>query len=226
MSLLAIIPARGKSKRLKKKNIKVLMNKPLIAWTIRAAKASKKIDKVVVSTEDNSIAKISKKYGAEIPFMRPMRLSKDNVSGVEPAIHAIKKLKGYDWLLLLQPTSPLRKTKDIDGIIEFCKKKKAHSAVSLSKIQKKNEWKYILNKDKTILPYKKCSKTKRLNKKDIYSLNGALYLIKIQWLLKKKNFIDQNTLGYVMPNSRSIDIDTIEDWNKLKNYLKKKKDIL
>ena len=131
MSLLALIPARGGSKGILRKNIKTLFDKPLINWTINAAKQAKCIDRIIVSTDDLEIAEIAKKCGADVPFLRPSELAKDETPGIEPALHAIEKVPGFDWLILLQPTSPLRTASDIDGIFNFCQKNLASSAVSV-----------------------------------------------------------------------------------------------
>ena len=107
MSILALIPARGGSKGVPRKNIRELCGKPLIAWSIEAAQKSKYIDRLVVSTEDEEIAEIARYYGAEVPFMRPPELSRDETSGMAPVLHALEQLPGYENILLLQPTSPL-----------------------------------------------------------------------------------------------------------------------
>lgn len=116
--ILAIIPARGGSKGLPRKNIRELAGKPLIAWTIEAGRKSKYIDRLIVSSEDFEIIEVAKKYGAEIPFVRPKHLAEDESLGLDPVFHALRELPGYDIVVLLQPTSPLRLTEDIDACIE------------------------------------------------------------------------------------------------------------
>ena len=101
MSLLALIPARGGSKGILRKNIKTLFDKPLINWTINAAKQAKCIDRIIVSTDDLEIAEIAKKCGADVPFLRPSELATDETPGIEPALHAIEKVPGFDWLILI-----------------------------------------------------------------------------------------------------------------------------
>ena len=115
--VIAIIPARGGSKGVTRKNIKCLGGKPLIAWTIQAATKSKIIDRVIVSTEDNEIADIAIEWGAEVPFMRPSELAQNDSPGMDPVFHALKLLPNYEWVFLLQPTSPLRSSKIIDSSI-------------------------------------------------------------------------------------------------------------
>ena len=152
-NVLALVPARIGSKRIPHKNIKNLCGKPLIAWTIDAAKKSKYVDKIIVSTDDKEIARISKNYGAEIPFIRPYRISKDDSKSIDVVIHALSNLQKFDWLLFLQPTSPLRRKIDIDNIFKFCFKHQASSAVSVYKLnshdlKKSNNPKLIYNIDK------------------------------------------------------------------------------
>ena len=117
--LLAVIPARGGSERIPKKNILNLSGKPLISWTIEAALASKYIDDVVVSTDDNEIFTIAKKYGAKVPFIRPDKFSSNHASSISVVLHVIDFLQkvneSYDYIILLQPTSPLRTVKNIDN---------------------------------------------------------------------------------------------------------------
>ena len=128
--VLAIIPARGGSKGVPRKNIRNLAGKPLIAWTIKEGKKSKYIDRLILSSEDSEIIEIAKAYGCDVPFVRPEELAKDNTSGVEPVLHAVSKLEGYDIVVLLQPTSPLRTVTDIDKCIEKCIFEKAYLCLS------------------------------------------------------------------------------------------------
>jgi N-acylneuraminate cytidylyltransferase len=129
MKLLALIPARGGSKGVPRKNIKLLNGKPLVAWTIDAAKQATCINKIVVTTEDKEIAAIAQQLGAEVPFMRPAELAADDTPGIAPVLHAIELLPEFDWVLLLQPTSPLRSVIDIEGIVNLCLERAAPAAV-------------------------------------------------------------------------------------------------
>lgn len=222
MSVLALIPARGGSKEIARKNIKLLSGKPLINWTIETAKKAKCIDRLIVSTDDIEISEIAKKSGAEVPFMRPDQISKDETPGIEPALHAIKQIPDFEWLLLLQPTSPLRNVGDIDGIFNFCKENNSPSAVSVCEVNKHPYLMYHRNKSFNLKPFIK-NRPKFSGRQDfnpLYITNGALYLAKVEWLLKKKNFIGSETLGFKMPIHRSIDLDTLNDWNIAEQILK------
>ena len=208
--LLALIPARGGSKGIKNKNIKDLAGKPLIAYTIEQAIACKKIDKVIVSTDNEEIAKISKMYGAEVPFMRSPRLAEDTTPTIDVVIDVIRKIKGVTSILVLQPTSPLRSREDIDGIIEYQKKKKVESIVSITRQDKHPNWMYYIEEDMRLMPVMKNiqnTSTRRQDLQPTYILNGAMYLCTRKWIEKYGCLIGEKTEGYIMSKSNSIDID-------------------
>jgi CMP-N-acetylneuraminic acid synthetase len=212
MKVLGLIPARAGSKRIPKKNIKFLCGKPLIAWTIETALKSTKLSNVIVSTDDEEIADIAKSYGANVPFMRPSHLSEDLTPGIAPALHALEHLPNYDVILLLQPTSPLRKNEDIDGIIKLFLEKKASSAVSVCEASNHPNWTYFIKDQKLINCYEKSTISRRQELPIAYTLNGALYLASRSFILDKKSFIGESTMSYLMPQNRSIDIDDMHDW--------------
>ncbi len=218
-SILAIATARLESKRLKNKNIiKIKKNRCLLDWTFEATQNSDLIDRVVLSTESKKIASIGRRIGFETPFLRPKKFSLDHVDSEAPLIHTLKKLKvKYDYILLLQPTSPLRTGKDIDNSIKKIINSKYQSLLSISKNKKKNKYVINLNKDRTIK-----FKDEKNNDGYFYYLNGAIFIAQRSFLLKKKDFISKKTGYYLMPHSRSIDIDTKDDLKKLKKILKKK----
>ena len=209
--ILGIIPARGGSKGIPRKNIQPLRKKPLIAWTIQEAKKSKYLDRVVLSSEDDQIMKIAQSLGCEVPFKRPRALSSDRASGVSPVLHAVKTLPGYDYVVLLQPTSPLRSYRDIDAAIELCVSKKAPACVSLSE-GKSPAWHYSVTKETRLKPLLKTAGEKRRQDLPVfYCLNGAIFMAEVPWLKKHKTFLSPKTVGYVMPRKRSLDIDTVWD---------------
>jgi len=223
MSLLALIPARGGSKGILKKNIKLLFGKPLIAWTIDAAKKAKCIDRIVVSTDDPEIAKVAKERGADVPFVRPAEYATDEAPSINLALHAIEQIQGFDWIMLLQPTSPLRNTSDIDNIFKFCQDHKSSSAVSVNEVSKHPYRMYQRDSFFNLKPFisNHPHVIRRQNLPSAYSLNGALYLARVDWLLKYKSFVRPDTLGYTMPIERSVDIDTEQDWNWAEYLMKK-----
>lgn len=216
MKVLTIVPARGGSKRLPGKNIVDLGGKPLIAWTIQAAMKSSFVDHVLVSTDDNDIATISKYWGAEVPFLRPDHLASDDSPTIDVVMQILNSTEGYDWILLLQPSSPLRQSQDIDGIIEFAIESGCNSAVSICAIGKRTEWIFGKTSTDTIVPLSNSTIPASLDQNELFALNGALFLAKIDWLYKYKSFVTDETLGFVMPTERSVDIDTKLDleWAK------------
>lgn len=206
--VLAIISARGGSKGIPRKNIRKLAGKPLIAWTIEEAKKSNYINRMILSSEDDEIITLAQKYGCEVPFIRPNELAKDDTPGIMPVLHAIEMLPGFDYIMLLQPTSPLRTVNDIDGSLEMCIEADANSCVSVTEATKSPLWMYYLNNESTLKPVIaiiKCICKQELPK--VYALNGAIYIAKNDWLIQNKAFIDKDTIAYIMPKERSIDID-------------------
>ena len=213
MNLLAVITARGGSKGVPRKNIRELCGKPLIAWTIEAAQKSNYIDRLIVSTEDEEIADISRSYGADVPFIRPAELAMDDTPGIEPVLHALDLLPEFDQILLLQPTSPLRTAEDIDGIVQMCREQQAPAAVSICESSKHPNWMFTCGVDERLSPF--TNDPIALNRQElpkIYSVNGSLYYARTKWIEQSRGFYTPETLGYIMPNERSVDIDSPLDW--------------
>lgn len=213
MTLLALIPARGGSKGIPRKNIRSFYGKPLLQWSIEAARASRCVDQVVVSTEDPEIADIAVACGAEVPFLRPAHLATDEASGIDVVLHALDELPLVNDVLLLQPTSPLRLSSDIEEIFSVRQQASSESAVSLTTCDKHPAWMYRLSEDgclDSILQMDGTYRRQELPK--AYVLNGALYLATRDFLIREQAFITSDTLGYVMPADRSVDIDSPMDW--------------
>ena len=210
-TFLAIIPARGGSKRLPRKNILELAGKPLIAWTIEAAQKSKHIDRVVVTTDDREIEEISVNWGANV-IQRPANLATDTASSVDVVIHAIDHVNTiYDYVILLQPTSPLRNAHHIDEAVEMIFKKCADAIISVCEAEHSPLWCNTLPEDENMSKFiREDIKGKR--SQDLpkyYRLNGAVYIADILRLYTEKTFnLTNNTFAYVMPQENSVDIDT------------------
>lgn len=207
--VLGLVPARGGSKGFPRKNVFSFAGKPLIVWTIEAAKASKYIDTVAVSTEDTEIANIAIESSAEVPFTRPMELASDDTPGVAVAMHAVENLNGFDYLVYLQPTSPLRTTADIDKAIELCVERSAPVCVSVKEVEKSPYWMYKMDGEGCMHPVVPVEgiEGERQQLPKIYVLNGAIYVARIDWLKNSKTFLSPQTIAYTMPRERSIDID-------------------
>ena len=209
IKIIAIIPARGGSTSIKNKNIKIFDKKPLIAWTIKAALQSKLIDDVYVTSENENILKISKKYLANI-IKRPKKLSNSIIMPDEAIRHAYLKInKDYDYIITLQPTSPLRNTKDIDGAIKKIIKTKADSLISVFKTHAfiwKKSHNYYLPTNYNF------NKRPRSQESESFQESGAIYITKPKILIKKNNRLGGKITAYCLNFWRSIDIDHIEDF--------------
>lgn len=215
--ILGVIPARGGSKGIPRKNIQKVAGKPLIVWSIEEANKSKYLDRVILSSEDEEIIQVAKAWGCEVPFVRPKDLAQDATPGVEPILHALRELPGYDYVVMLQPTSPLRSVEDIDGCIEKCLTAGAMACVSVTEPAKHPFWMYRLDKDGFMHPFVETEKQyfRRQDLPEVYALNGAVYVAERRWLFKTMNFLTTDTLAYKMPQERSMDVDTNFDLNIL-----------
>ncbi len=210
-SVLALITARGGSKGLPGKNIRDLGGKPLIAWTIETARRSRYVDRLILSSEDEKIIEKAKKLGCEVPFVRPSHLSKDGSTTIDVIKHALSTLpERYDYLVLLQPTSPLRLPEDIDNCLELCHDQKAPAAVSVTEVDQNPGWMYKVGKDHrmtAVIPDEP-RVSRRQELPQIYILNGAVFIARVDWISKEADFLSPETVAYLMPMNRSVDIDT------------------
>jgi N-acylneuraminate cytidylyltransferase/CMP-N,N'-diacetyllegionaminic acid synthase len=221
VEILGIIPARGGSKGIKKKNIIPLEGKPLIAWTIEAALNADSISRLIVTTEDDEIAETARKFGAEIPFKRPDELAGDNVGGLDPIVHALEWLKEHenyspDYFMLLQPTSPLRTSEDIEKAVAITLESNANNLISISEIREhpcnammvdeQGMMKNFLGVDLNDLIKKY---PRRQDLPPAYIENGAVYLSRTETFLKNRSFYDPAPHAMVMSKENSVDIDNM-----------------
>ena len=214
--MIAIIPARVGSKGLPGKNIKLLNGKPLIAYTIEAAIASSHITKVIVSTDDKEIYATALKYGAQDTFLRPSELAQDTSLAIDSYLYTLERLEkefNYDItnFIVLQPTSPLRTSTDIDNAIELFYKNKADSVISYCKEQHPISWHKYIEGDGKLTNIFPDSLNNRQDNVASYYPNGAIYVFKYQ-LIKQKKYYSDNTFSFLMPRNRSVDIDDLEDF--------------
>ena len=210
--VLAVIPARGGSKRLPRKNILDFNGKPLLSWTIQAGLQSNYIDRVILSTEDNEIATIARDEGADVPFMRPEELAGDTVTTVDVILHLMNSLSGenYEYILLLQPTSPLRTAEHIDQAVQLLIEKNADAVIGVTEVDHPVEWTNTLPDDLSFSGFIS-SEVLNLRSQDLpsrYRINGALYLVDAEKLAKEKTFfLHDNSYALIMDKKASIDID-------------------
>jgi CMP-N,N'-diacetyllegionaminic acid synthase len=210
--VVCVIPARGGSKGVLRKNIKMFCGKPLIAHTIEQAKQSNYIDRVLVSTEDEEIAQISLEYGAEVPFIRPRELAQDCVATVDVLLHAISWLEDkqyrFDILVLLHTTTPLRDAEDIDNSVALLVEEKADNIFSVTEAHRNPYFNMVeINREGYAALAKQGTFTTRQAAPLIYDMNSSIYVWWKELLKEKKKIFLDKTKIYVMPKERSIDID-------------------
>lgn len=227
--ILALIPARGGSKGLPGKNIKILAGRPLLSWTVEAAKQCQWLDKIVVSTEDERIAAIARDAGADVPFLRPAELASDTAKGIDVIFHAIDwfEAKGdrYDLLLLLQPTSPLRTAQDIEKAVKLLFEREAGAVISVCESEHPPYWSNVLPADQSMKDFIDHSAIKNRQELPVfYRLNGAIYLSNIDYLKENQGFWGERTFAYIMPRERSVDIDSLLDFKLAEILLQEQKD--
>ncbi|HKY80080.1 MAG TPA: acylneuraminate cytidylyltransferase family protein [Sphingobium sp.] len=210
LRVLAIVPARGGSKGVPRKNLRLVGGKPLVCWTIEAAQASSYLDRVVVSSDDDEICAAAAGYGAGIGLKRPAELAQDDSTSLSVVLHAVREIPGYDIGVVLQPTSPLRTVADIDGCLEMMMARGSDSCVSVREAEENPYWMYRLASDFRLAPVldRGLVPTRRQDLPPVYMPNGAVYAFRIDALERHGNFIGEHTVGYVMPSGRSLDIDT------------------
>lgn len=214
--MIAIIPARGGSKGLPGKNIRELHGKPLIAYAIDCARKARHIDRVIVSTDDSEIADVARQYGAEIPFLRPDYLASDTAQAVDNYIYTVDRLSREETLpidefAVLLPTTPLRLSEDVDNAIELFRERQADSVISYTPEAHPIRWHKYLDADKAFVNIFDDTIANRQDLKTSYYPNGAIYVFRTS-VIKERKYYTKKSYAYVMPRSRSIDIDTLEDF--------------
>ena len=216
--IVAIIPARGGSKGIPDKNIREFAGRPLIAHTIASAKESERITRIIVSTDSEKIAGIAKEYGAEVPFLRPPELAQDKSPVADAVLHILSELKQRelyepDCIVLLQPTSPLRNSGDIDGVINLLEKSGADSVVTVTETEplvytRSPEGELRLISDESFL-----SSTNRQELNRTYKLDGSMvYAVTARSFRETQSFLGGKLFGYVIPRWRAVDLDEPQDF--------------
>jgi N-acylneuraminate cytidylyltransferase len=218
---LAVITARGGSKGLPRKNVLLAGGKPLVAWTVEAAISAECVSRVVLSSDDEEIMGAAMAAGCDVPFSRPSNLASDTASSIDVLLHALDQLPGFEYVVLLQPTSPLRTAEDVDAAFELMLDRGAPSCVSVCEADQSPYWMYKVeagDKLQRILSEVDVA-TRRQDLPPIYVLNGAIYIAQIDWLRANKSFIGGETVAFLMPKERSLDIDTAQDFEIFKSKI-------
>ena len=228
MKVLAIIPARGGSKGLPGKNIRPLLGKPLIGWTIEQAKASKYITEIFVSTDSREIADVAETFGVAVPELRPAELASDTAPSSGFVVYTIEKLrkegKEFDYIILLEPTSPLRETEDIDRSIEMlAAKPDAESIVGVCKTECAHPA-FLTKIDQGLLqPYQgDMAVLRRQELDELYFFEGTVYVSRVDAFLRRQAFYHDKTMPYVVPKWKAFEIDDLGDWFIIESILKNK----
>jgi CMP-N,N'-diacetyllegionaminic acid synthase len=224
--ILGVIAARGGSKRIPGKNLEKIGGVTLLEWSVNAARASSSIDKLIVSTDCDAIMAEAERLSVEAPFVRPPDLSSDSATSFGVVEHAVLSEPGFDWVLLLQPTSPFRTSYDIDNIVNMMVERQGRSAVSATKFHHDPKTMFVVDVSPETQSQTNIMVGEKIARKfqsDFFILNGALFLIEIKYLLKIKRFFDGASLIYEMPRERSVDIDTKEDLASARLYYFKEK---
>lgn len=230
MKVLGIIPARGGSKGVPRKNIRLLHGKPLLAYTVEAAKNAGRLTRIILSTEDEEIAEVGLKYGVDVPFMRPNELAQDTTPTLPVIWHAVETLEAageiYDAICLLQPTNPLRRAEDIDNCIELFEQTGADSVVSIMPVphEYNPKWVYWKNADgKMILTTGETEPIpRRQDLPPAFHREGSVYVTRKTVLFGAGNLYGVNVQGYEIEPEYSANVDTLEDWNEVEQRLQKR----
>ncbi|MEL6714570.1 MAG: acylneuraminate cytidylyltransferase family protein [Planctomycetota bacterium] len=216
--VLALVPARGGSRGLPRKNVLPLGGRPLIAWTVEAALGCPLIDRVVLSTDDEEIAAAGRAAGCDVPFERPAPLATDTAATIDVALHALDALEAggdaYDVLVLLQPTSPLRTSDDLTGALETLRSSGAPSVVSVVRSPVRPHWMFRHAPSEPLDPVVSEDErpARRQDQEGEYVvLNGAVYVTDVDELRRERRFVTTRTVGFPMPPERSVDVDTAAD---------------
>ncbi|MEZ9449312.1 acylneuraminate cytidylyltransferase family protein [Vibrio splendidus] len=222
--VLAIIPARGGSKRLPRKNVLPLAGKPLIGWSIDAAKNSKYIDQIFVSTDDKEIADVSSLFGIDVPELRPDHLASDTATTESVLTYTLEKFgKDVDIIVLLQPTSPLRTAQHIDEALDLFIKKQAFSVVSVTPCEHPPLWANTLPEDGTMGDFIRPEALKRSQDcGDFFRFNGAIYIFDVQKFMEYGEIrYTEESFAYLMENRVSFDIDQQLDFELTEFFMNK-----
>lgn len=223
-SVLGLITARGGSKGVPGKNIRQVGGKPLIQWTIDAARQSKHMDRIVLSSDDAAIMDAARRGGCDVPFQREAHLASDEASSIDVVFDALKRLPGFDIVVLLQPTSPLRISDDIDGVLRAMIYQDLPACVTVRPAQ---DHPYLVfctaTNGTTLQPYAKPAAGQSLRRQDLppaWCLNGAVFAARTDWFIQNRTFLSEQTISYPMPADRSLDIDTVADFELFESHIR------
>ena len=226
--ILAIIPARGGSKGLPGKNIRHLQGMPLVAWPIKTALNSNYIDRVIVTTDDANIAKIARSYGADVPFLRPNDLALDTSPSSDAILHALdfctESDGAYDYIVVLEPTSPLTESVDVDNALDTLIASDGLAIVGAAKVESSHPvYCATIGSDQFLKPFHRDSFAQPIRRQDVdelYFFEGSLYISDVKKYRETATFYHERTLPYVVPAWKSLEIDTLLDFLMVEAVMK------
>lgn len=222
--VLAIIPARGGSKRFPRKNIYPLLGKPMICYTIEAAQKSSLVTDSIVSSEDDEIIQIAKQHGANVPFKRPYKLATDKIRNIDVVLHALEYMESnknftYDIIILLQPTSPIRKSSHIDEAIELLYNSNIETLASVKgPFKKRDAILKKINKNGNLVKY--CETLNTYDNSPFFMYNASIYAAKRDFFVANNSYISKKQIPFVMDKYHSIDVDDDFDMKTAETYIK------
>jgi CMP-N,N'-diacetyllegionaminic acid synthase len=222
MRVLGLIPARGGSKGVTRKNVRMLCGEPLLQWTAESARAARTLDRVVLSTEDEEIASVGRECGLEVPFLRPMELALDDTPTLPVVQHAMRILERegdrFDAVCLLQPTNPFRRPSDIDACVELLGVSYADSVVSILRVppEYNPHWVYFRAHDGSLIL--STGETEPVARRQLlpsaYHRDGSIYVTRRNAVLEQRSLYGMRVLGYEVDRAQAVNIDTPADWNR------------
>lgn len=220
MRVLGVIPARGGSKGIPRKNIRLLGGKPLIAWTIEAARQSRLLTRVILSTEDEEIAAVGRQWGVEVPFLRPAELAQDDTPTLPVVLHALDWFaahgESFEAVMVLQPTNPLRTAQDIDGAIERLEKTGADSVISFVDVGEKHPARMkVIDQDLRVWDPPFAEPKEGMRRQDLpkyYLREGSIYLTRVNVLLEQQSFRGKDCRAWIIEPQRAVNIDEEMDF--------------
>lgn len=228
-TVLGIIPARGGSKGLPGKNLRLLGGKPLIVWSIEAGTKSRYIDELVISTDSEEIAAVAKRTGATVPFIRPNELATDDASSVDVVLHALDWYaasgRAFDLVALIEPTSPLRTSKDIDDALEVLLQSSGDSIVSICRTENTHPSFMVERDDEGCLRYVVDQRSHHIRRQDlspVFFFEGTIYISEAKALRATKSFYQENTVGFEVPKWKSLEVDDMDDLIMVEAIMKHK----
>jgi len=227
--IIGLIPARGGSKGVPRKNVREIEGNPLIAYAIECAKKCPSIDHVVVSTDDDEISRVAEKFGAEVPFLRPSELARDTAAMLPVLRHAVEFLEDHykkriDLVVLLDPTGPLRTVEDVEGAIEMHKESKCEMVISGNVARKNPYFNMVKEKDNGFVELVCSSEESIVCRQDapkVYDLNTVVWVYSRKAVMEDNARLSKETMLYQIPAARTIDVDSEEDIELLEEYLRK-----